>query len=312
MRESAGHGLTLGMGLPSVNRSNRTHMPSDLHARRPISTRHAFALAFDLALRRDPLQSVVVPLLVRAPWILALVVLSSPGDAEPSPTAILLWSGAALGAAVSWWAVDAMLRFRARSVFDAPATATPAPVLECYELGLRRLPWLYLTECVRNVAVSFAYTFFILPGIFLSYRLAFSTEAVVLNERHLAGAFRRSFHLSRGRFERWLEMIVVSVLLVLATWFVGAVLSLAIGRLSLRTWGVVGLMLAASLWPVLQYAWTFFYLRLAEVEEAEVEGAEPAQAAGIPPATHWARPGGQPTLTLVEPARTDREGDGRA
>ncbi|MBI5709909.1 MAG: hypothetical protein HZC42_06335 [Candidatus Eisenbacteria bacterium] len=287
-------------------------MPSDLHARRPISTRHAFALAFDLALRRDPLHSVVVPLLVRAPWILALVVLSSPGDSEPSSTTILLWSGAALGAAVSWWAVDAMLRFRARSVFNAPATAAPAPVLECYELGLRRLPWLYLTECVRNVAVSFASTFLILPGIFLSYRLAFSTEAVVLTEPHLAGAFRRSFRLSRRRFERWLEMIVVSVLLVLATWFVGAVLSLAIGRVSLRAWGVVGLMLAASLWPVLQYAWTFFYLRLAEVEEQEAEEAEPADDERIPPAPSWPPAGGPPALTLVEPPRTEREGDGRA
>ena len=37
----------------------------------------------------------------------------------------------------------------------------------------------------------------------------------MLNERHIGGAFQRSFQLTEGRFERWLEMIVVSVLLVL-------------------------------------------------------------------------------------------------
>ena len=45
------------------------------HRRPPISARHAFALAFDLAVRRDPVQSLLVPFLLRAPWILALAVL---------------------------------------------------------------------------------------------------------------------------------------------------------------------------------------------------------------------------------------------
>ena len=52
--------------------------------RRPVSTRHAFALAFDLALRRDPLHSLVVPLLLRAPWIVAITLLPTP-SAEESP-----------------------------------------------------------------------------------------------------------------------------------------------------------------------------------------------------------------------------------
>ena len=36
----------------------------------PVSVRHAFALAFDLAFRRDPLHSLVIPFLLRAPWVM--------------------------------------------------------------------------------------------------------------------------------------------------------------------------------------------------------------------------------------------------
>ena len=40
---------------------------------RPVSARHAFALAFDLAVRRDAVASLFVPLLLRAPFILVVV-----------------------------------------------------------------------------------------------------------------------------------------------------------------------------------------------------------------------------------------------
>ena len=81
---------------------------------------------------------------------------------------------------------------------------------------------------MRGFAIALGFGVFVLPGVYLAYKLALSTEAVVLDERDLAGAFQHSFHLSRGRFERWLEMVVVSVLLVLGVLFFGTVLSLAV------------------------------------------------------------------------------------
>jgi hypothetical protein len=103
--------------------------------------------------------------------------------------------------------------------------------------------------------------------VFLSYRLAFSTEAVVLDEPHLAAAFRKSFRLSRRRFERWLEMVAVSVALALSVLFVTAVLYLAFGPTDAWwQWVLAGSLLAAAIWPVIQYAWTFFYLRLVETD----------------------------------------------
>ena len=139
-------------------------------------------------------------------------------------------------------------------------------------------------------------------------------RSVVLDERHTAGAFQHSFHLSRGRLERWLEMVVVSVLLVLGVLFFGTVLSLVVRWLSFETWKSVTVLLLVALWPVFQYAWTFFYLRLIEMEEPRMQETGPFHASstlGGP----WHAPGtGQPQLKLVEPPPPDPEksGDGTA
>jgi hypothetical protein len=249
-------------------------MSDPRHPRLPVSTRHAFALAFDLAARRDPLHSLLVPLLLRAPWILALGLLPQPADTEHPGRVLLLRSVAMLGDFFMLIVVTAMLRFRARSVFNTPAAAHPAPALECYALGLRRAPWLVVTEVVRNLAIVFAGFFLFVPAIFLGYRLAFATEAVVLHEPHLSGAFGRSWRLAQGRFERWLEMIVVSVLLALAEIFFVTAIALLFGVREFFTWYAISLMAIAALTPVIQYAWTFFYLRL-------VEGGSAAGEAGV-------------------------------
>jgi hypothetical protein len=280
-------------------------MSLDHALRRPVSTRHAFALALDLTLLRDPLHSLVVPFLLRAPWILAVVLLPATGEGQPLTPVVRVSMLALLGGSISWWAVDAMLRVRARSFYHTPHGTPPAPALECYEHGLRRLPWLYLTECVRGFAIALGFGVFVLPGVYLAYKLALSTEAVVLDERDLAGAFQHSFHLSRGRFERWLEMVVVSVLLVLGVLFFGTVLSLVVRWLSFDTWKNVTLMLLVALWPVFQYAWTFFYLRLIELEEPRMQGTGPfhgSSTLGGP----WHAPGsGPPQLKLVGPPPPD-------
>jgi hypothetical protein len=267
--------------------------------RRPVSTRHAYALAFDLTLLRDPLHSMVVPFLVRGPWVLAGALLptggSSPG-AGGSPLG-LLSTVVLLGGSISWWAVDAMLRVRARSVFYAPHETPPAPAGECYRYGLARLPWLYATEFVRGVALALGFGMFVLPGIYLGYKLAFATEAVVLNDRNLFGAFEHSFHLARGRFERWLEMVVVSVVIVLGVLFLGTVLSMAVSWLSFDTWKTVTLMLLVLLWPVFQYAWTFFYLRLVEIEEPQIHESGPFKSSSgmVGPWSHRGVPRPRPT-----------------
>ncbi len=278
-------------------------MSLDHALRRPVSTRHAYALAFDLAFRRDPLHSVLVPFLLRAPWLLALVVFGASGTREG--LAAVLFGVALVGLSVSGWTVDGMLRWRARSVFNTPHDVPPAPVLECYEHGFRRLPWLYLTECVRGFVLSIGFGAFFLPGVYLAYRLAFATEAVVLNERNLIGAFQHSLHLSRGRLERWLEMVVASVVLVLAVLFLGTALALVVRGLSWETWQIVVPMLLVVLWPVFQYAWTFFYLRLIEVEEPRIEDTGPFTASSTAAGT-WGTPGGAPPrLTLVKPPQQE-------
>ncbi|MEK7824061.1 MAG: hypothetical protein AAB290_03360 [Candidatus Eisenbacteria bacterium] len=280
--------------------------------RLPISTRHAFALAFDLAVRRDPLHSLAVPLLLRAPWSLALVLLPPPDSGAVSAKVLGLTSLALIGDFITLLVVGAMLRLRARSVFNTPQGVRPAAAADCYARGMRRIPWLLVTEVVRNLVLAIAASLIVLPTAFVRfhpetalgdlgrnlvllgiaflfalpslsvvYRLGVATEAVVLDEHDLAGAFQSSFRMMRGHLERWFELILASGVMVLAPALVLAALSLAIPALAGPPGVMIFWLVVVGVGPVIQYAWTFFYLRLVEIEFPLQESA-PAYAAGVP------------------------------
>src|SRR5262249_31472856 len=147
------------------------------------------------------------------------------GEADAALLAVA--SVALLGDFLMMVIVGSMLRFRASSTF-LRHELSPAPVGECYARGIRRVPWLVVTEVVRNFSLGLAASFVViptqlmrlrpgsmtqdlvrdvvllliaaflaLPALFLGFRLGVATEAVVLNERDLAGAFQRSFQLMR-------------------------------------------------------------------------------------------------------------------
>lgn len=265
--------------------------------RLPISTRHAFALAFDLAVRRDPLHSLTVPVLLRAPWILALVLLPAADSGGVSAKVLGLTSLALIGDFITLLVVGAMLRLRARSVFNTPPGTRPASAADCYARGMRRVAWLLVTEGVRNLVLTIAASLivlptafvrfhretavedlsrnlvlvgiaflFALPSLYVAYRLGVATEAVVLDEHDLAGAFQTSFRIMRGHLERWFELILASGVMVLLPALVLAVLSLAIPALTGTPGVMIFWLVVVGMGPVFQYAWTFFYLRLVEID----------------------------------------------
>ena len=262
--------------------SNSSREPS------PVSTRRAIALAFDLA-RRDPFHSLVVPLLLRAPWILTLGLIAPGEDSESPRRLLLLGSVALLGDYLALTITSAMLRFRALSVWEVHRDAPPAPALECYARALRRVPWLIVTEFVRYAAALFGLFFLIVPGVILGFRLAFAAEAVTLHEPHLSAAFERSYKLSVRRFERWAELSIASALPVIAVWFVIAGRTL-LGSEPIPAWWFTAAWLLFAAWtPVVLYAWTFFYLRLVEAASPGVE-VGPAYAVNLAPGTAAAVP----------------------
>ena len=265
--------------------------------RLPISARHAFALAFDLAVRRDPVQSLWVPLLLHAPWLMLQAMLPAPDQpGGMTATNLGLNSVSLLGDFAVSLLVAGMLRFRARSVYAAAGSA-PAGAFECYARALGRLPWLFATELARNLAMFFAGVFLILPGIWVGFRLSLATEAVVLRHTGPAGAFARSYQLTSGRLERWLEMIASSVVLVLCVLFTCALGFFALPATGWATWATVALFLLPLVMTVIQYAWTFFYLRL---EEIDVPGVDEL-GAGAGGGTVWRTAGGAaPKLRLIE------------
>lgn len=242
------------------------------HSRLPISTRHAFALAFDLSVRRDALHSIVVPLMLRSPWILAAAFLPGADELEDGAVQVARLTALVLFAdALTSLLVAGMLRFRARSVFNTPPGRPPGAAGAAYRLSALRLPWLFATEFLRNLAFVLANLFLFLPGIYLGFKLSLATEIVVLRRVSPAEAFARSFRLTEGRFERWLEMLALSVVLVLTACFIPVALFLATPAMAWTQALALGLLLVAAVTPVIQYAWTFFYLRLEEVEPTFTE-----------------------------------------
>jgi|SRR5689334_6225690 len=279
-------------------------IPPMAHARPPISSRHAFALAFDLAVRRDPLQSLWIPVLLHTPWIAMQAMLPAPDEAGGlTRTNLLLNSVVLIGdALVSLW-IAGMLRFRAGSVFNTPLGTRPASVLQCYGKSFTRLPWLFVTELLRNIAMFGAGLFLVLPGVWVGFRLSLATEAAVLREGNAFDAFGRSFDLTPGRLERWLEMIAISVAMVLTLLFTCALFYLALPSTSWSTWVTVALVLMPFVMTVIQYAWTFFYLRLEEIDMPQMAELRPVRA-------HVVQGGGSssapaPKLRLVESADPD-------
>jgi hypothetical protein len=255
----------------------------------PPSARHAFAQAFDLAVRRDALQSLWVPLLLHTPWLLLQAMVPAPDDPGGlSARNLMLTSVTLVGDFLVSLLVASMLRFRALSVHESGGRV--AGVLACYRRGARRLPWLFVTELLRNLAIFGAGVFLLLPGIWVGFRFSLATEAVVLRDTRALGAFGRSYRLTEARLERWLEMLAFSVVMVLCVLFSCALGFLLFPSTSWSSWATVALFLLALVMSVIQYAWTFFYLRLVEVEDAHDRQSDALPAPPPPP------PGGEPML----------------
>ena len=282
------------------------------HRRLPISARHAFALAFDLAVRRDPIQSLWVPLLLHAPWLVASMLLPVPSVIEEFTRGrVALHAAIAVGETVTWLTIGAMLRFRARSVFNTPAGIRPAPIGECYARGFRRIGWLYLCELLRYAMLVVAMIPIVLPGVWLAFRFSMVTEAVVLRETGVVRAFTYSFRVTDGRLERWLEMIVGSVGLLMGMPFLCVVGFLLTPGSPWSTWVSIAFFLNLPVMSIVQYAWTFFYLRLEEVDVPRIVSMPGPVAVPVAPlASGSADPGPRADLKLIE--SRPREPDQRA
>ena len=280
------------------------------HLRLPISSRHAFALAFDLAVRRDLLHSIVVPLVLQTPWFVLLGMLPPLEESRSHLLRVtVLTAFLTLGQTFTWLLVSAMLRFRARSVFNTPAERHPVSARDHYARALPRVPALFVSECLRNFSFWLGSLFLVLPALFLGFKFSMATEDVVLSGRGPLQAFKRSFILTEGRWERWMEMIVLSVVIVLGVWFTAALAYVGVPGPGPEPYAKAAFIVAFAILPVVQYAWTFFYLRLEESEAAAV-ASDAVVTPGIPggPVAGTIRPGASPHLRLVELARDDEDG----
>jgi hypothetical protein len=227
-----------------------------------------------------------------------------------------------------------MLRVRARSVHGLPPDTRPAPIADCYTTGARRIPRLLVTEVVRNLVLALAASVIVLPtafsrfrpesavedlgrnlgliavafmlaipSLFVVFRLGVATEAVVLDEPHLANAFQSSFRMMRGHLEPWLGLVLASGALVILPALSVAALTVVMPSLSGTPSLALFWLTVVTVWPVIQYMWTFFYLGLREISGPVATVGQPPQ--GETRVRSEAVGGAGPRLELVPPPRTD-------
>jgi hypothetical protein len=86
--------------------------------------------------------------------------------------------------------------------------------------------------------------------------------------------------MMRGHLERWFELVLISGAMVLVPALGLAALSLAIPALAGTAGVMIFWLVVVAVWPVIQYAWAFFYLRLVEIENP-IDEPRPAYAASV-------------------------------
>jgi membrane-anchored glycerophosphoryl diester phosphodiesterase (GDPDase) len=108
---------------------------------------------------------------------------------------------------------------------------TPS-VRRSYGKLLRGGLWLrlLLTTVWQIIVVLLGFLLLVVPGIILSVRLFFTPSVVVLERLSGNAALKRSLNLSKGHFWRlWGDMIVLSIVFILAPLFLLTLLSGALG-----------------------------------------------------------------------------------
>ena len=116
------------------------------------------------------------------------------------------------------------------------------------------------------------------------------SAVLVLDEHDMAGAFVRSFRLMHGRSERWFELVAGSAALIITVAMVYAFTTLMFPPLGSAAGASVFWLLIIAVTPIIQYAWSFFYLRLVEVEEPLLHEVGPMYAVAGAPTPPAARP----------------------
>jgi len=262
----------------------------------PVSSRQAFASAFELALRRDPLQSLIIPFVLRAPWTVAAAMIFAPGGSATGDGTGIWWL-ASLGGLLVGTLVEAMLMLRARSVLEGAPGGAPAPALDCYARGLARVPSLIVTDFARAALVLAGLFVFIVPGFLVMFRLAYATQAVVVSGDSPAAGFRRSARLTARRLDVWLGMAGLTLVFVVGLCVVFLVVASLVHLPTSASFTTMFVVMVAAQ-PVVIYAWTFSCLRLMALDAPGIETGP--LYAGAPPETPTSPPPAPPTALTPE------------
>jgi membrane-anchored glycerophosphoryl diester phosphodiesterase (GDPDase) len=136
---------------------------------------------------------------------------------------------------------------------------------------LRLSPETFFQDLSHNFLQLAVALSLLVPTLFLGFRLGVATESVVLDEPDLAGAFQRSFRMMRTHFERWFELVAASGALVLLLAMSIALIGVLVPSMNDATQVSLFWLMVIAATPIIQYAWTFFYLRLVEIDQPMIE-----------------------------------------
>ena len=176
-------------------------------ALRPRSPSELVDAAFQI-LRAHYAKFVMCSALAYLPWLLVqLVIYSDPSQLERISPTVSVFFGLGI------WLVFALMSAVLIVCASQAYLGEPVDVGVAVRKALPRMPLVLLGAVLRYTMMFFGLFLFLIGALYVAARYFAVTQAIVLEEKGLGGAFARSSELSRGRKRHVINTIGLATLI---------------------------------------------------------------------------------------------------
>jgi len=132
------------------------------------------------------------------------------------------------------WVVNLVLYGALFGAIDAVARGERMGFGAAVQLGLSRLPTMFVVALLFGLAIGIGFCLLVIPGIYLMGVFQLVFIAVILEKAGIFGAFGASFHLIKGYWWRSTVIVTVAVIVLVV---LGILLSVVAGFLTVLSVG---------------------------------------------------------------------------
>jgi hypothetical protein len=219
-------------------------------APRPRTSTELVDAAFQLY-RRDPMQFLLVTAVAYVPWLVIRLVLGIGLDAEQLSVRGAVVIG--LGSLLAYGVVSGAVTRLAHDVYLAESADAALALRQI----VGRLPALLAATFAKVMIIVIAAVFFLLPALYPLARYFAVVQSLILEERDVVDAFRRSSALSQGLKRHILKTVLLLFIINIAVSFGIAVPIAMIGNHVIEQ--VVSTSISILVYPLFGIAETLLY-----------------------------------------------------